>query len=151
MSENIIIREATIEDRIALWKWRNEPIAQKIYKVSPTIQYKQHKRWFAESMESAAVILHIGVMETLRLGCIRYYLRSAGEFEVKVFIKPFYCGKGVGSHMLSKSIDLLRTTCEIQRVYSYINWVSPSSGALFEDAGFNVSRSDSTLSCEYIP
>ena len=97
----IVVREATTEDRIALWDWRNDPVIRPVYQADPVVKYRQHCLWFERVLKSEHIILYIGVVEVLRVGCVQFDLSAEGTFEVGLYIKPLYCGKGIGPLLLS--------------------------------------------------
>jgi RimJ/RimL family protein N-acetyltransferase len=151
MNNAIVVREVTVEDRIALWDWRNNSVSRKIFNINPLVTYKHHQLWFDRLIKTEKALLYIGLVETLRVGCVRFDIRAESEFEVKVYIKPIYCGKGFGTPMLKQSLELLQKACKVDRIYTTIKKVNSSSGAIFENVGFRITnKDDHILLCEYI-
>ena len=148
MDENVVVQEATVEDRIVLWDWRNDPATRKIYNGSPSVTYGQHRQWFDRILGAENTVLCVGIVETLRIGCVRFDLRDDGEYEVYVHIKPHYCGRGLGRLLLKGAIDHLGKTRSVSKIHAHIKKANPSSGNLFRSTGFQVRESEDELHCE---
>jgi RimJ/RimL family protein N-acetyltransferase len=149
MGVQVTVREATVEDRIALWDWRNDSVPRGIFKVDPVVTYKHHRAWFERLMASEKTALFVGTVETLRIACVRFDVQGDGVYGVHIHIKPMYCGKNLGEEMLKEAVDHLKTARPVSKIYATIRNVNPASGNLFRNAGFRIEEREQDVYCEW--
>lgn len=90
----------------------------------------------------------MGLVETLRVGCVRFDAKAPGEYEVNLYLKPLYCGRGLGKPLLTEAIRHLRKHRDVHKVYARMEKFNPSSAKLFRSVGFEVHEEDGVLFCE---
>jgi UDP-2,4-diacetamido-2,4,6-trideoxy-beta-L-altropyranose hydrolase len=148
MPNQVSVREITLEDRLALWEWRNDPTGRGLYKPNSAIAYQHHKKWFEHVMRNNDVLVFIGLVETLRIGCVRFDNINNGEYDTSVYLKPYYCGKEIGVSFLQGAIMLLKERAGVRKITARIKVVNPASAHLFEAVGFQTCAQKNVLLCE---
>jgi len=138
MKGKVDIREANLEDRKALWTWRNDQRAFQKTRKQKSNEYDQCRLWFERVFNSNDVILCIGFIETLRIGCVRFDRRENQQFEVSIFLKPAYCGKGLGYRLLEASIEYLCGKLRFRKVFARTPKGDLATRGILERAGFSL-------------
>lgn len=146
---DIVVRPISVGDRCAIWDWRNDPVKGVAIPVISRADYSQHKEWYRRTVDNKRVFFSVGLVETLRIGCVRFDLEVTGVFGVRFFLKPVYCGRGIGSQFLKKSVALLQEHRSVKRVVAIARHVSPSTIAVYTGAGFEVIEDDRILQFEF--
>ena len=148
MNDKVVVREATIEDRLTLWEWRNDPVKRTVHKTIAAATYTRHRVWFNRLMRDELVFLCVGHVETLRIGCVRFDMEREGEYRVSMYIKPVYCGRGYGDPLLKKAIEFLRQNHQVTRISAVLKNINPASDKVFSRTGFHVAEVGEELHCE---
>ena len=94
-SPRINVREANLNDRKAVWSWRQDCIHYGLIDNS-VVSPDGFRLWFDNVLNSEDRRMFIGTQETLRIGAALYVRRTATEWEERLLLKPFYLGKGLG-------------------------------------------------------
>lgn len=148
MEMRVSVREIGREDRVALWEWRQDPITRALFPCDPAITYERHRRWFDCAMTAGDVVWCVGLVETLRIGCVRFDQMNPTEYHVSLFLKPPYCGKGYGRVFLQAAIEFLKARRPIRKLVAQVKNANPASGTLFQEAGFSIANEGHHLRCE---
>jgi len=144
----VVIRELEKADRKALFEWRQDQLLYTDKKAPLAVAYKAHCTWFDHVQNDPNQCLYVGLIDTLRIGVVRFVKRSSRVYEVFVFLKPAYCGKGHLENLLGKSLTVLQEQKDVQEVYLR-SPVGPAIGQLLSSVGFVKDAGDSA-SCLYV-
>ena len=151
MAGQVVIREATKEDRKALFEWRNDQTLNSVYAPKELQTYQDHCRWFDDFLNDPDRVLLIGVLETFRIGGVRF-TRSGNEFELHMFLKPTFAGKGYGTALLEEAIVYLTQIETPQRIFARVEIMNPATLHTYDGAGFTaVCEEGSYLHFEWTP
>ena len=138
----IVIREATLEDRMALWSWYHDPLRDSFNKKTrPASTFAQHRAWFANVSKGPGSIICVGLLDILRIGAVRFdRLTDDGEFEARLCLKPAYCGQTYAPKLLKAAATYLRREkSPVTKVSLSIQKINPASRAVFLREGFVIS------------
>ena len=146
MSKNIIIRELTIEDRIALWAWRNDPITLKMFK-KKSFNWEKHSLWFEKLLKSTDRMICIAVEDTIRIGSVRFDMNFNKDWSICIYLKPMYCGKEYSSQTIKKAVEYISKLRNPDRIYATFSKINEYSIEIFRMAGFRVLKKDGNDVC----
>ena len=138
MMPTVLVRALTVEDRLALWEWRRDPMTSALFGAGPDVDYGQHRRWFDRTMESADALWCVGVVETLRIGCARFDHVRAEEYEMSWFLKPAYAGKGYATALVREAVAFARIQRRISLITAYVPAGNPACASILREANFLV-------------
>jgi len=102
----IYTRKVTIEDKKIIWEWWNDPITRKMMKVNEVVPWETHIKWFEDTLSSESRILLVTIINDEKAGVVRFDLKDNRSYEVSINLNPKFRGKGYGSKILNKSINL---------------------------------------------
>lgn len=148
MAGPVTVRALSLEDRLALWEWRQDPMTRALFPYESEAAYDQHRHWFDQVMASTDTVWCIGVVETLRIGCVRFDRIQGDEYAVSLFLKPAYCGKELARALLRAAIDHVRSKRRVDTLVARIPNTTSASGALFRSLGFSITEEGCDLRCE---
>lgn len=152
MAGQVVVREATREDRKALFEWRNDQHLNSVYPSKGFTAYRDHCRWFDRLLGDPDRFLLVGVLETLRIGGVRFDRHSEDAFKVYLFVKPLYCGKGYGLSLLSEALVFLNQIENPRKVFARVKMMNPATRRIFEGAKFTIVEEDGAdLHFEWTP
>ena len=95
MSQEISIREASVEDRMALWFWYQEPLHRIVFPASSQESRDAHKEWWQRMESDPGISFWIGLIDIIRIGCVRFEQRDGGTVQIYAFLKPAYHRQGL--------------------------------------------------------
>ena len=148
MSKNIIIRELTIEDRVALWVWRNDPVTLRMFK-KKSFKWDKHCLWFEKLLKSTDRMICIAVEDTIRIGSVRFDMNLNRDWSVCLYLKPMYCGKGYSSQTIKKAVEYISKLKNPNRIFAKFNKINEYSIEIFRTAGFSIlKKDDHDVCCE---
>ena len=136
MENELVVREVALDDRIALWEWRNDSVTRKTFNLDQSVKYAEHCEWFEGLIKDSNRILCIGLVDTLRIGCVRFDLGADGNYETNLYLKPSYLGRGYGPGFLRKSVKYLAGIRCPRAVYAQVKKINYQSINILENAGF---------------
>ena len=149
MLSAVDVREVTLEDRRALWEWRNDAVTRKMFNINPNITYRQHCAWFERLMIDPNRVMYIGRVDFIRAGSVRFNLENADEYSVNLYLKPAYCSGSYGSLILNHAVQHLKSTRDARKIYSLARNVNSLVKTTMAEAGFSlIQEYDKTLRFE---
>lgn len=105
----MILRKIKFEDWKLVLDWRNDPISVQYSITKEKIQEEPHKKWLKENIHDNFFIAEV---DKIPVGTIRGDLKN-NEYVLSWSISPNHRGKGYGTLMLQKCIDILPKNNEI--------------------------------------
>lgn len=142
MSTPIVVREATAEDRAALWEWYNDPRRYSFLKTKPKVTRADHWKWFDARMAAADTLLVVGLVDIIRIGMVRFEREAGDRFSASLLLRPPYFGKGLAAGFLHEACKLLQTREHAAKVVAKLRRSTPASASLFEQSGGRVQPLD---------
>jgi RimJ/RimL family protein N-acetyltransferase len=95
------LRPANADDAELLWLWRNDPTTRTQSRNTDPIAWRDHSRWFAETLAIPSTRLMIADRNGTPAGMIRFDRLDDGEgVQVNISVAPDLRGRGVGRAML---------------------------------------------------
>ena len=101
MSTEIALREATLDDRLTLWSWYREPLRRIVFPSDHEISREQHKKWWQDMEANPNVSLFIGLVDIIRIGCVRCQRDGDNGVELFPYLKPAYHRQNLMAPFLS--------------------------------------------------
>ena len=138
--EIMLIREATWDDRRALWEWYHDSLRYKTFRSrQPDKEYEQHTIWFNQLMKNPDIVLCIGIDDNLRVGCVRFDHEQEDVYNLNFFLKPLYCGREYSIHLLREAINYLNRIQTPKKIVVDVQLDSPNVAIqrMFEILGFS--------------
>jgi len=132
----VSLRPATAADGDALWHWRNEPSARRMFFNGDPIPLEAHRRWLAAKLGDPALRLLIvvdGAGEAV--GYVRCEARG-DVGEVSIALAPAARGKGYGTAALREAAARLFAEGTLRALRAYVLPHNAASVRAFERAGF---------------
>lgn len=136
MANKLVVREATLEDRKALLEWHNDPLTQKMFRKNHFVDWDEHCSWFEKLLQDRNRILCVGLIDSQKIGNVRFDLRANGVHEVSINLNPKFRGKGYSSQILKESIDYLSKIRFVKKLFALVKKINIPSQKVFEKAGF---------------
>jgi RimJ/RimL family protein N-acetyltransferase len=138
MVVQVIVREVTREDRKALFEWRSDQTLTSVHPSTVHLAYREHCRWFDYLLNDPDSLFFVGVLETLRIGGVRFTRQPRDVFEVHMFLKPSFAGKGYGTILLKESLAYLTEIKGPQKIFARVKYLNLATRRTFENAGFKL-------------
>ena len=139
MAARITVRGATLEDRRALWVWRNDPLTKTLFAEDGSVKYSDHCAWFQRVQDGSAGRLLIGLIDTLRIGAVYFRPTPGNELEVGVFLKPVDSGKGYASKLLQEAVKFLGQSHSPATIVANLGPGQERLAETYRQAGFSFS------------
>ena len=133
MNNDIILREASLEDESLLFKWRNIDELVLLSYLKKKVDFDEHHQWFINRVSSNSCKLLIVRIEEIDIGLVRVELNN-DECEISIYLIPSYEGKGYGSKALALALDRCSSLCGCYK--AIIQKKNVSSINLFKKLGF---------------
>jgi len=133
----VTLRRAIAEDRLALWKWRNDPETRRASFNQAEISLEEHSRWLEESLARPDRRIYIVQADGVDAGAMRLDL-AAGEAMVNINLAPEWRGRGIGSRALRALCREAFGPLGLGRLTARVKADNAASRAAFEQAGFAV-------------
>ncbi len=149
MGQSVAIREIILDDRRSVMEWRDDPVTRKIFGENESADWDKHCEWFEKMKDDNKKIICVGSSNTVRVGFVRFDEHADGEYEISVYIRPPYCGKGYALPMLRESITYLSNARDVKKLFSGVRKANVYSGSIFKEAGFSpVEKNDENINYE---
>ena len=133
MNNDIILREASLEDESLLFKWRNIEELVLLSYLKKKVDFDEHHQWFINRVGSNRCKLLIVRIEKIDICLVRVDLND-DECEISIYLIPGYEGKGYGSKALALALDRCSTLCSCYK--AIVQKKNVSSINLFKKLGF---------------
>lgn len=134
---NIKIRFAEKNDCSDIFEWRNNELTRNMSKNSEFIDWKDHVRWFSNSLDSESRILLICEdNQNNKIGCIFFDISESNAL-ISINLNPTQRGKGFAKSCLNRSIEFFsKEFIEIKNLIAEIKEENIASQKIFMSVGF---------------
>lgn len=106
----LIIRNAKIEDSRNLFDWRNDPATRNASLSTTEIPWGDHDVWFSAALENPLIVFYISEElhpEKSQLGMCRFNISANSDIaEVSINLNPLHRGKGLARKILHECIEV---------------------------------------------
>ena len=130
----MILRPATADDAMDVWRWRNDPLTRAMSRTQDEIDPASHVAWFERALHDEDRTLLIGEADGEKVGMVR--IDRAEETEVSINVNPAHRSRGYGYALLSQALALASGD-----VVAEIREDNLASQRLFERVGFELQTS----------
>ena len=135
----ITLRDATVEDCLRIWEWRNEPLTRESSFDTSCIPYQDHERWFLLKLRDQGTEILIATNADSRaVGYVRFSIIN-DQAEISVSVDRCERGQGYGSAVIRVGSDRVLRNNTVKRIVAYVKNDNPLSLATFKRAGFILS------------
>ncbi|MCX6535393.1 MAG: UDP-2,4-diacetamido-2,4,6-trideoxy-beta-L-altropyranose hydrolase, partial [Actinobacteria bacterium] len=136
---DLVVRLAKADDCVEFFNWVNDPAVREQSLTTSTIQWEDHKRWFAEKISSASCETYVLEASGLPVGQVRFDLIGDCA-EIDYSLDKIVRGRGWSSTLLEKSI---KAYCRRQAtsLCAVVKRSNTLSRAVFFKIGFEESGS----------
>lgn len=139
----MIIKNATQNDSIDIWNWRNDPHSRSMFINSNLVSWDEHSLWFNRLLSNPAHIVYIGsTKENEKVGVCRFDIGPSGDIaEVSINLNPAMRGKGLSQVFLKAATSIFWDNKKIN-LTAKIKKENAASLKCFEKSGFVVQNED---------
>ncbi|HDO26306.1 MAG TPA: UDP-2,4-diacetamido-2,4,6-trideoxy-beta-L-altropyranose hydrolase, partial [Nitrospirae bacterium] len=146
-SRAISLRDAASEDCAMIFEWRNHPDTRKHCFDESELEFKDHEKWFSETLTSPDTALLIGEINNSAAGVLRYDLKE-NKATVSIYLAPTLKNKGIGTEMLIQGNSwIMKNHIEIVQIIAEIKEDNINSIKAFTRAGFKENNSTYIFDC----
>ena len=135
----VALRPAARADGRAVWRWRNDEATRRASFGSARIAYRDHARWFRDSLARPDRRIHIVLADGRPCGVVRLDVLGSTA-TVSIFLERRHQGRGIGPRALDALASVARRQPGVRRLLALIRPDNAPSLAAFARAGFRVSR-----------
>lgn len=135
---------ATIKDIDLIFQWRNSPWILSHGLSQGKVTYKDHKKWFTESLLNKNRLLNIITSEDevaakIPIGLLRLDLDEDHKVVVSIYIIQEFTHQGIGTQVIKLSDELaLKHWPNTLTMVAKIRQDNYSSISAFKKAGYNI-------------
>jgi len=135
--ENIIIREASLNDAEILFELSNDDIVRENSINTNKIKWENHVNWLKEKLISSSYYIYLFYYDKNFIGQVKFEIKDK-EAVVSISIVSEYRGKKLAVPMLQKGIEcVLNTAKNVRKIIAYIKPENQTSIKSFNNVGFN--------------
>jgi RimJ/RimL family protein N-acetyltransferase len=132
------VRQATVEDSIAVHSWRNAAGVRAMSRNNAPIPLTEHQRWFEKTLRNPARHLLIGDLDATPVGAVRFDTEGS-DAVVSIFLCPDRVGQGLGPLLLHAAEGWLKLHHpEITALQAETLAENFPSRRLFESCGYQL-------------
>lgn len=132
---NPVIRDATIDDELLIFKWRNIDTLVALSSQQQKVTLKEHQNWFRKKIVDLNCKLFIIQYKNKGIGLIRIE-SDQKECNVSIYLIPGYEGRGFGYLSLSHAIKSCGLNCNF--FLASVQVKNIPSQKLFQKIGFEI-------------
>ncbi len=137
---DIILREACIEDCRDLFKWRNHPIIRKNSFNTNPMSWNEHERWFKTKSKDPRTKIYIACCGKDKVGTVRFDDLDR-MIKVNIMLNPDFLSKGLGSKVIRLGIEKLISEIKLDKpIIAEIKKENIASIKAFQKVGFKESH-----------
>lgn len=132
----LIIRTATPEDVMDLFRWRNDPHVRAMSRQSDLIDVASHCQWYKRVLTSSDKLLLIGILAEQSIGMVRFDRDQQSMWEISIMLAPESRGQGISRVFLEKAICFFYTIHHGASLLAVIKKCNIASLRLFKSLNF---------------
>ena len=135
--KNLLIRFATDNDSKNIFDWRNDPLTRSMSHSTKIVDWKQHAKWLANSLDSKNRVLLICEYDiSNKIAVVRFDINESRAL-ISINLNPSYRGKSLGKESLIQSIKFFsRKYPLIKKLFAEVNEENVASKKTFLGVGF---------------
>ena len=136
---DLVVRLAKADDCVEFFNWANDPAVREQSLTTSTIQWEEHKRWFAEKISSASCEIYVLEASGLPVGQIRFE-KSGSVAQINYSLDSIVRNRRWASVMLEMAMEqyLERGAVSLNAIVKSEN---KRSRSVFFKLGFSEDRS----------
>ncbi len=134
--DDVSIRAITMDDKTAVFKWRNTPFLIELGSSGRGVTWKEHSRWFEKILGSKNNKLFIVHFRSMPVGQVRFELAKNDTYVVSIYLLKQHINKGIGTVALKKGLELIQGTDAKKRFIAFIKKDNEISRHFFSKVGF---------------
>ncbi|QDV11925.1 Acetyltransferase (GNAT) family protein [Rosistilla oblonga] len=134
-TDQIVLRDATMDDLHLLMQWRNHPATRNASRNTAAVDHESHQKWMQHSLGSDKRMLLIAEIDCRPIGTVRLDLDEVSE--ISWTVAPEARGKGLGKRMVMAAVGAVKSP--IKAVTRSDN---TGSQKIAEAAGFRLIQDD---------
>lgn len=146
---NVELRKASddpiSEDSQLIWKWRNDPTTRQMSIYTKAINWQKHTQWYQQAAKDVKKIFLMAQNDGKSVATVRFDLDNMAGATLSINVDPQCRGRGVGSSVLSNSIEFARTQVHLSYLIAQIKVQNLPSMALFKKHGFCIEKEENGL------
>ena len=136
--ENIIIREASLNDAKILFELSNDDRVRENSINTDKIEWENHVNWLKEKIISSNYYIYLFFYDKNFIGQVKFEIEDK-EAIISISIVNEYRGKKLAAPMLLKGIEsFLKIAKNVEKIVAYIRPENQSSIKSFNKVGFNL-------------
>ena len=139
-SDQLLVRQARLEDEALLLAWANDPITRANAFLSESISAETHGVWFRQrlgNLEDCRIYV-IETIDGIALGQVRFERREQ-VWAVDYALAQPYRGRGLGRRILEAALLELGSDVSSATVAGHVKYGNYASRKIFESLGFEAS------------
>lgn len=134
---NIILRNALIDDELLLYKWRNINELVVLSSKQKKVTFNEHKIWFRKKIQDSNCKILIIQLNEEDIGLIRLEKEDKINCRISIYLLPGHEGQGHGYVALSKVINSGIFNCK--SYFAEVQNKNIPSQKFFKKLGFSIS------------
>ena len=137
----MILRKATIEDAVILFKWSNDNLTRVNSYNKSSIGLDEHIKWFKSKLNSENCFFYMFAdqLNTL-IGTVRIEKTDKKKSIISITIAPEERGKGYSSQMIKDASQDFKIKNNNVKITAFVFTSNVSSFKAFTKAGFKISK-----------
>lgn len=148
--KNFLVRLAASKDSKNIFDWRNDTLTRSMSHSNKIIDWKQHKKWFANSLDSKDCLLVICEYDySNKIAVVRFDINESGAL-ISINLNPSHRGKSLGKESLIQSIKFFSKKYPlIKKLFAEVNEENVASKKTFLGVGFEKFKAEDHV-CYYL-
>ena len=122
---------------MALWEWRNDQVTRRTFNLDKSINYDEHSAWFERLLGDENRILCVGLVDTIRIGSVRFDRERGNDYRVELYLKPQYSGRGYGAGLLAAAVEFLSKSNGPGQLWATVPEANCHTAQIYRQAGFS--------------
>lgn len=140
-SLKIRIRAAEEKDCQAIYEISNDPVVRQVSLNSAPIDLEHHTSWFEKQLKNPRLLFLVAEIDGIVVGQVRFLIEKTSA-EISISIASNYRKLGLGSQILSESMELLKKKfTEVNQVVATVKNGNTASNNFFINNTFEVQSS----------
>ncbi len=145
-------REASMEDAVLLWQWRNEESVREMSFDSAIIPLDNHLSWLQKKMTDQQSKIYIFEYQDKAIAQVRIDGKAENNTGiVSIVLDASVRGMGLASQIISQAVQSYQSLFPQRPLWAYIKPENIASIRAFQTAGFVAEQEQPTLAFLYHP
>jgi perosamine synthetase len=132
----VALRRARATDVDLTFAWRNRPDIIRFGLSGRSVDWDEHRQWFAETLREHERLLLVVEAEGGQIGQVRFDWEDDYTCEVSIYLLPEWTGRGLGVVALRNACAEALTVRKTTRIFARIKHDNLASLSAFRRAGF---------------